>query len=396
MVSRFVNASELVLKDQPAYKLLPRNAKTLAESNLRSAMAVVLDSPVMDPIFDCINALGDELEGLLPDAKRLDPNDNLAEQFLDLILDKIEEKIRRHFGGTKPSVTIAVRFSYIIPEVIITPAIRIPAKVITPAVHVPATPITPAFTIPAVKSPAVNVPAVIKPAQNINVNIPLGKIEINLNTIIDTMRNAIAASDYYHDALNNVVIKLSTSLAKDIESAALALQKMDAAKRQDSIRKIADELTNNPKQIKIITPKQFTKYPKDAVVEIQLVGVPASYLGLKTDEIQRVHIYLNGVSIVLKSLASNDVNSTASYTQIKFTVLQKDMTEGVNFLTVALIDKGGIMQKQNVSFMYTPVTGSNITNNITLVPKQLIIQKMADAKRYATDQHLLTFKNIGK
>ena len=177
----------------------------------------------------------------------------------------------------------------------------------------------------------------------------------------------------------------------------MELQKMDAKKRQESINKIADEVTDSPKkEIKIITPVQFKKYSNEVPVQMQLVGVPASYLGLNIDEIQRVHIFLNGTTIVLKSLDSNAYNSTTSSTQIKFNVLAKDMVEGVNFLTVALIDKGGAVQQQNVSFMYTFRKMPNITNNITIVPKQIVIQKMVEAKKNIADQNLLTFKNIRK
>ena len=208
MVKTFFSTAEVVLKDHEAYKSLHRDAKAIAETSLRAAVELVLDSPVMTPIFNSISKVGRELEGLLPDAKRLDLNDNLSEQFLHLLLDKIEEKIRRHFGSTKPSIIIAVRFSYTIPELIITPALHTPEVIVTPAIHVPATPITPAYTIPAVVIPAVNIPAVTTPAQTINVNIPLDKIEINLNLFINTMRNAISTSDFYHDALHNFATNL--------------------------------------------------------------------------------------------------------------------------------------------------------------------------------------------
>ncbi|MBK9482380.1 MAG: hypothetical protein IPO02_10465 [Bacteroidetes bacterium] len=416
MVKRFVATAELLLKDQQAYKLLPRNAKTLAENQLRTAVAALLDNPVLIPIFNSINAIGQELEGLMPEAKRLNPNHHLGEQFLDLVLDKIEEKIRRHFRSTKPSIQVSIRFSYTIPEVIVTPAVHIPAKVITPAIHIPAKVITPAVIVngvvvvpaiispaintPAVMSPAVHIPAVTTPAQTIRVNIPLGKIELNLDPFIIALRDAISASNFYHDAMNQVVINLAGYLAKVTEVAIKELQKMDTQKRQSSIYKIAQELTSSPKEIKIITPLQFIKYQHEVPVEIQLKNVHASYLGLNEDEIQRVFIFVNGVGIAPSSLKATEISTVLQrkvpLTTFRFNIKTNQLILGLNFLTVAIIDMNGVMQQQLVRFLYTPQNKPVMENMITQLKRKNINQQLAEIKKVAGEQHLSTFKNIIK
>ncbi len=398
LTDRFFSVAEVLLKEQNAYRLLPRNVKASAESTLRTAINTLLNTPVLNPVYDSIDAIGNELDDLMPDAKRLDVNRNLSEQFLDLVLDKIEEKIRQHFGSTKPGITVAVNFSYTVPEVIITPAVHVPPKVITPAIDVPATPFSPAYTIPAVMSPAIDIPAVITPAQTIRVNIPLGKVEVNLNPFINLVRDAINTSDFYHDKLNNFVIKLGAVMAKELEKKAEELKRSGLQGRQHNIRKIAGELSDKTPEINILKPLSLSTHVSDIPVDIQLKEVPPSFLGMQTDEIQRVHIFLNGQSVLFSSLSADarvySEQQGVQIMRIKYSLLKKELTEGVNTITVSVIGKGGNRQQQQVHFIYNPE--SKQLNDIIPVKntKQLLLRKIADAKKYASDRSSFTFKNI--
>jgi hypothetical protein len=442
LVNKFVTTAEVALKGNPIYKALPNNVKTTAINTMQTTIGAALDSPIMNPIFSCINTIGSELNDLMPTAKSFNAKGNLSEQFLKLVVDKIAEKIRRHFGSTNPSINVAFGFSYIIPAIIVTPAVHIPAKVITPAVRIPARVITPAVRIPArvitpavitpavntplgripakvivpavispaintpavmspaintpaIMSPAVNIPAVVTPAQTIRVHIPIGKVEIPLNLFLDMIRNAIIASDFYHTKLNDVVSNLGIVIAKNMEHAATELLKLNAKNRQILMNKISSDLTNKTPVITISKPIQFEKYNNDIPIEIQLKEVPASFLGLNTDEIQRVHILLNGKSIAPKSLATGAIKSNnPTELLIKLNAIQNDLVIGDNLLTVFIVGKAAKRFQQNVNFIYSPNTKPANATLQTIVTKQQMLQKVIIAKKYASDQNLLTFKNI--
>ena len=152
------------------------------------------------------------------------------------------------------------------------------------------------MSYPAIISPAIGPigPQVLFPAQNIDKEITLGKIEIDLTWFINKIRAVIEASNIYQTQLNNAIVKLGNHTATTLEIAATELKKFDQQKRQTAITKINTELTNGPKEVKIISPAHLAVYQNSVAVKVQLLGVPTSYLGLNTDELQRLHIFING------------------------------------------------------------------------------------------------------
>ena len=89
-------------------------------------------------------------------------------------------------------------------------------------------------------------------------------------------------------------------------------------------------------------------YQNSVAIKVQLLGVPTSYLGLNTDELQRLHIFINGKSIPIRSFS---ITNTTAGMMLQFSPLVTDLIAGVNVLSVALIDKAGAINKQNLSFM---------------------------------------------
>lgn len=372
LVDKFIVAAETELNKNPVYKLLPKQGKYAAKNTLRSTVDLLLNNPVVDPIFDAMDDLGEEIDDLMPEMKNFNPKGNLPAQFMDLLLDNIEQKVRAHFRRNKPGITIGLKFHYVIPAII-----------------TPATPISPAI--------------VLFKAQTINVDIPLGKIEIDLTWFINKIRGVIEASNIYQNQLNTLIIKMGNHTATTLEIAANELKKMDQQKRQTSILKINSELTNTPKEIKIDSPINLTTYQNSVSVKIQLVSVPASYLGLNTDELQRVHAFVNGKSIPIRSFS---ITKSGTNMQLQFSPATEDLIEGLNVLSVALIDKAGKLSQQNVSFMFVknvvlmpPVNASVATkpkaiNTILALSKDQLIINMNATKKFASEQVLLTFKNI--
>lgn len=367
VTDRFMTSAELLLKDHLVYKLLPVGVKVIAENSLRATVSALLSSPLLQPVYDIIDAVANEFDDLLPDAKRLNANDNLSEQFLDLLLDKIEAKIRRHFGSTKPGITVGLNFSY-----------HVPARVITPAIGI--------------------FPAISTPAKDVAVNIELGKVEINLSPYINLLRDAIQASDYYHDKLNDFVVKLGNIAATELEKQADELRKSHLQNRHQKMNQILSEISSKTPDIQILSPLHMSVYKNDLLAEFRLTEVAASYLGIQTDEIQRVYIILNGKSLPLEVLPPASRVSTilngVPILNIKYPIVKSDLQKGINTFTVFVAAKGGIPFQQQRHFIYNPE--GKILNEI-IAPKnsrQILQQQIADAKTLATRKQRLTFKDL--
>jgi uncharacterized protein YbcI len=83
-------------------------------------------------------------------------------------------------------------------------------------------------------------------------------------------------------------------------------------------------------------------------------------------------------------------------TTFRFNIKTNQLIEGLNFLTVAIIDMNGVMQQQLVRFLYTPQNKAVMENMITQLKRKNINQQLAEIKKVAGEQHLSTFKNIIK
>ena len=255
MKEAFVDKALGVLEDNDAYKKLPGGFRSGVRSNLKSAIDGLMNNPIVDPVLEAVGKIADTSEDLLLDCRELDPEENLPEQVMLLVLDKIEDNIRNHFGGTKPHLNIGLDFGF---------------RDFLGFYH--------------------------------SVHISLGRIEVNLNPFLDLVRDTIEALDFYHDKLNDACFELAQALAKELEVAAAQLSKEETREEKRRLEKIAAEHDNGPREIAILNPTTLSNHSKAIDFKIHLGGVPLSFLGLGKDESQRVLIYLNGELIPVKSL----------------------------------------------------------------------------------------------
>ena len=100
LVNKFIVGAETELNKNPIYSLLPKQGKDAAKSSLRSTVDLLLNNPIIDPIFNAMDDIGDELDDLLPDMKRFNSAGNMPAQFMDLLLDNIEQKVKLILGAT--------------------------------------------------------------------------------------------------------------------------------------------------------------------------------------------------------------------------------------------------------------------------------------------------------
>jgi hypothetical protein len=251
----FVDKGLGILADNDIYRNLPREIRRSIKHTLAKAIDGVMDNPLVDPVLNAVRHMADQLEELLLDCRELDPDDNLPEQVMLLVLDKIEDRIREHFGGTKPHVDVGLDFDY---------------RDFFGNLH--------------------------------SVHIPLGRIEVNVNPFLNMVRDTIERLDFYHDQLDEGCFKLGKALAKELEAAAAELRKAETQKERQRLAKIAAEHDRAPREIVILNPTSLSNHSNAVDVKIHLGGVPLSFLGLGKDESQRVLLYLNGTLVPIKSL----------------------------------------------------------------------------------------------
>lgn len=263
--ANFVDKSLVELEDNIIYKNLPPNFKSEIRKLANGAVDLVIDNPITNPIFNAIALLANQLDDLLPDIKELDPDDNLPEQIMLLILDKIEENIKNHFGGSNPHISPEINFRFWVPDL--------------SGGH---------FEV---------------------LKISLGRIDFDIDPFIELIRNSILSLNFYHTKLNEACFKLGNVLAKELEFIAQQLLHDENNAEKERIEKINSEHSNDPKEIAILSPAALSHYSKSIDVKIHLGGVSMSYLGIGKDEEPRVLIFINGELIPPKSLIADELDA---------------------------------------------------------------------------------------
>lgn len=262
--SRLVDKALDELEDNDVYKWLPGGIKSSIRGLVGGAVNAAMQNPIIDPVFDAVRAIASEAHELLPDVRELDPEENLPEQLMELVLNRLETRLRSHFDGGKPGISLALDYTYSV------------------------------WVLDDIFGNG--------HWENRHIHISLGAVKVNLNPFLDIVRAAISSLDFYHDALDDACFKLADAMAKELELAATKLERNKKKAKKDSLQRISDEHNNDPKEIAILTPASMEHFTSLIEFRVHLGGVPLSYLGLGEDEANRVLIYLNGNLIPLKSL----------------------------------------------------------------------------------------------
>lgn len=260
MTDYFVHPALNALESNPVYLSLPSDARREIRNLLRNAVEAGLNMPVLNPLYQALSSTAGVANELLPEFRKLNPNDNLPEQVLILILDKLEHKIRNQFGGGNPAVYPVISYTYYYFNLF---TFKIEANWI---------------------------------------QIPLGKIEIGLTEFISQLKNIILTINDYHNALNLTCFELAKALAEEMQLAAKMLLKEDKLEEQHKLEGLMADQEIKPVKILILSPTPLEHFSNAIPVKIHLGGVPLSYLGLGENEMQRVLIYVNGELIPPKSI----------------------------------------------------------------------------------------------
>lgn len=253
IADRIVERAHAELRRNPLYKDLPfKEAKKAARDLVEGVARAAVEGPLVDPVFEAIGAIAGVADQILDDAQSLDPDEPLTAQLLDLILDRIEDRVRDAFGGT-PHVSLSATFHF-------------------------------EFFGPQ------------------SVTFDLGRIDLPFGQLVDAVRGAVDALDFYEDALRDAAQALAKSFADALAVAGLEGEQRDARIRQARLDRLKGDLAHRERVVAILEPRAETTYDRDFQARIHLGEVPASFLGLEQDAQQRVFVWLNGILVPPKSL----------------------------------------------------------------------------------------------
>lgn len=267
-----VRRASSVLAALPGYGLVPGWAKGQVDDALGAAIDALLPDALLDPVLDALRGPALEAEDFLHDLRDIEPGDDLTAAVLDLFLDRIEEAVTGIFGGTGPRLPIGIRF----------------------------------------RARAVQQTIFGTVSLSFDVDLDLGTVRIPLGEVIDAVREAARSFDAVIDATVEVASKLAAAIAA--ERALGAAQDEHAVVQ--AAKETADEALAETRPAAldavIVSPGASSIVEGSVLLDIHLPGVPHSYLGLKPDEAQRVHVWLNRKPLANGSFAVRSLGGTSA------------------------------------------------------------------------------------
>jgi hypothetical protein len=329
----FFRRGKSALADNPLYRSLPQGAKEFVKDVLKNLISDAIEGPVLDPVFAAISGVAGELEGVLEDVRALNPNEPLAPQLLDLVIDRVEDGIRDAFGGANPRIDVGFNVSVL----------------------------------------------------GFSQHFGLGTIDVPFDKLFSILRDAIAALNFYETALQATASALADAFQKSLDLEAKQGECDTARVAHDRLDRIRREFTAEPKTVTIVSPMQSLVYDDHVDMRISLGGVPASYLGLEPDAQQRVLVFLNGSLVPLDSLAVEDTLGGAGTAQAPAST-RRPGTAGQDGLTVA--SPAGQTSIRRAAAANVAATPGRATNALPLRPslRSLAAGRIATSSRPVTRQ----------
>ena len=231
-----------ILRANPVYQSLSRQDKATARSLGRSAARAVVDNDLVDFIVSGVGELGDEIADFIEDVRDLDPSRDLVPQLETLILDRIEDTVRDLLGGDET------------------------------------------FDL------EINV---------FGVRVELASIELPLTAIISAVRWAIGGLAFFESQVRDIAEGLAAAFTAEAALVEREAERADLEEEKAKVDCQIDDSLPGDVSIRILTPVAASAHETDIKVEINLAGVPLSWLGLGPGERSRVSVLLDGAAIPL-------------------------------------------------------------------------------------------------
>ncbi len=282
IINSVIGNALFVLYNNSVYKVLPDNMRREAENSTKNIIHLAFDNDIANSVWDAIGSVASDLDTLVDDIRDLDPNENLVDQLSELMLDRIESNIENIFGNN-PKIEISFNIKW---EETIT--------------------YVDVFDVDYAAHHWGRFPTRTRRI-TIEKTINLGQIELPTTHIMNSIRWVFGNIDNIKTMINNIAGTLQQALTKELELNIKEQEKTDKSKEKVDIEKQLDESRLVPRDMNIYDPSPGALYNDNLHVDLEMYGVPMSFLGLGEGEQQRVFIWINGEDYPMQEFVIEEV-----------------------------------------------------------------------------------------
>lgn len=255
------------LDESSKFAPLSGAAKQVVVRGLRAAVNTSLDT-FFGVVETAIANLAGETADFLDDIRAIEPGENLTEQITGLFLERIEDAVRAHFDDENPGFDLAFRArgSYDPPDIRVS-----------------------GFTI-------------VTPPLSIDLHLDLGRVETPLDELVSTVRQAVASLAFVEDLARALATKMVEIVQAQFAKEAAEVEQALATQARDGASARLDASVVGRVDLSIVQPTPDVVYGDYVDMEVVVHGIGASFLGLDSDEFQRVFMWLNEVPLSMDRL----------------------------------------------------------------------------------------------
>jgi hypothetical protein len=248
-----------VLRDNPVYKALPTDVRTGARATMRGLIRGAIDQGWIGDIADGLLDAKGSLDDFVAEVRALDPSDGLASGIATILLDRIEDAVKDALPVDGISVPVAFQVAW---EVDV-----------------------PYFDVGSGRWRTAH--------YEYRRTVALGRVEIGLSGAWTALRNTIEAMQWFETLVGQIAGEVQDLLAKEHrlsqKRGEIATKQIEQSQASDHLWDESLPLTN----ARVAAPAAGSLVRSDTVLEIVLDAAPPSWLGLGSNEQQRVLVWLN-------------------------------------------------------------------------------------------------------
>lgn len=258
------------LIDADGYVALPGWVQEMAADALDSAVEIAATSGLLSPVLQATqtaalqaDAALEAVRVTLAELREIDPEANVTEQTLSILLDHVEDAVRAAFGDDDPELPISVGFTYT------TPAIGIRGTL-----------------------------AYVSP-QKIGVTIDLGEVVVPLDAIITIVRNAVAGLAVVEEQIAALVDALMIAFGHADTHAELTLERAAAEQQKPLLEAQLTQSCGSGLVGTLLSPQPGGVYGGDVPLDVHIARGCETLLGSGEIEQQRVFVFLNETALAV-------------------------------------------------------------------------------------------------
>jgi hypothetical protein len=313
------NALPLLTSSLP-YQAVPQNLRQSVEQAMKQSIAGLLQGPIVVPIQSALTTLQDELDDLTAALLAIDPETGLETGLRQILLERLQSALPQ----SALSVPIAFDFSWtatvpfweVSPE---NPTGRWVEKQITQSVQ-----------------------------------FDVGTVSLPLGQLFDLLEEQLFTGSAVSSALSATTDTLHDYLAAKLAAQLLGEEQTTLRAERAAMQKKQNILSDTVKDVHLALPRvgQITRSP--VPVRIEIAGVGPAFAALQPDLPDRLMVFLNDQRLPLGLFELKILGRTKGrVTGISLTLPNgsPDVVEGINTLTVSVVDGNGTEHRTTNAFI---------------------------------------------